>query len=269
MKDFVGAVLGQPSPERRRRRRPPRPERAQPQPLPPQPPVDPRRQLPCDLYLTMGASSVRAFAAGPIDEFAFFQRYGVSDRHDTEFLTRLDATDRGTENFKGWGLFRLGSESQPLAALESDQGLRQRLKSYGLERLPLARQMFEGGLTAYDPRRDEHLLAGRNRLEPPSSSKTFKKVGERRYSYRDVLEILRQELTGPQTVAWIEATLPPPPPLSPIVHRYYLDTHKQAYLVRDRRDAPKQLFLAETSDEALEAILASGRQVRRFSRRRP
>ena len=263
MKEFVGAVLGQPAPGRRRKRVRVVERRSA---APAAPPADPRRSLPCDLFLTLGAASLKVFPSGPINEFAFFQRYGASLHHDTEYLTRLDAADRGTEDFKGWGLFRLKGESQPLADVERDQALREALRRYGLERLPLARQMAEGGFRAFEPMSGE-TATGLNRLEAPRSTKTFKKVGERHYSYRDVLEILRQELTPLQKIAWIEAAVPPPPPSSPLVHRYYLDSHKQAYLVRERRGEGKRLFLAETSDEALEAILASGRFVRRFRRR--
>jgi hypothetical protein len=252
MKDFVGAVLGNPPPSRRRPRRAARPPL--PAPVAP-PPPDPRRELLCELYLMMGAQSVRVFGSGLIDEFAFFQRFSVSGQHDTEFLTRLDPSDRGTENFKVWGLFRLEGESHPLANLDRSARVRDALRGYGLDRLPLARKLI-----AHD------ALEGATRLEAPISTKLFRKVGDRQLSRSDVLEILRHELSGPEKVAWVEEALPPPPPTSPLVHRYYLDRHKQAYLVRDRRGEPKRLYLAETSDDALTAVLASGRNVRKFRR---
>lgn len=269
MKDFVGAVLGNPPADRRRRRsRPVERRSAEPESavVAVKAPVDQRRHMPCELYLTLGAASLKVFATGPIDEFSFFQRRGVSLHHDTEFLTRLDAADRGTEEFKAWGLFRLSGESQALVDVERDQRLRESLRRYGLERLPLARQMAGEGFRAFEPMSGE-AATGWNKLEAPQSAKTFKKVGERSYSYRDVLEILRQEMTPLQRIAWIEASVPPPPGNCPLVHRYYLDSHKQAYLVREQRGKEKRVFLAETSDEALEAILASGRFVRRFRRR--
>src|SRR5437762_640940 len=66
-----------------------------------------RRTLRCDLFLTLGPASIRLFAAGPVEEFQFFQRFGMSADHDLEFVTRLDASDAGTENYRAYGIFAL------------------------------------------------------------------------------------------------------------------------------------------------------------------
>jgi hypothetical protein len=220
--------------------------------------------LPCELFLTTGLRSIPLFPVGPIDEFRFFQRFGVALHSEVEFVTRLDAQDRGTENFRAFGLFDLGGDWLPLPDLGRDEDLKRTLaRKYGLERLPAARKLAEEGFSGYDPRRNE-VEAGLNRIVPPRSTKVFKKVDGRHWSYADILDILRSELTGPQRIAWIEEACPPPPESSPIVHRYYLDAKKQAYLVREQRGRGKRLFLALTSAEAIEAVLSSGKHIRHF-----
>jgi hypothetical protein len=208
-----------------------------------------RRTLRCDLLLTTGPASIPLFPAGPIEEFQFFQRFGVSADHDVEFLTRLDAEDAGTENYRAYGIFRLRGPWLPMPDLGRDRLLARRLENkYGLERLPNASRLAP-----------PTFAAGVNRLRPPAMSKPFRKVRGRCYYFADLLEILRGELTGSQKVAWIEEALPPPPPHSPVVHRYYLDSSRQAYLVRDHRGVGKRLYVARTSEEALEPCLASTR----------
>jgi hypothetical protein len=212
-----------------------------------------RRTLRCDLLLTTGPGSLPLFAAGPIEEFQFFQRFGISADHDVEFVTRLDAEDAGTENFRAYGIFHLRGPWRPIPEPRRDRALSRRLEQkYGLERLPHASKMAPPS-----------FAAGLNRLTPPAVLKPLRKVRGRCFYFTDLLEILRLELSGPQKVAWIEEALPPPPPWSPIVHRYYLDARKQAYLVRDHRGVGKRLYSARTSDEAVEPCLLSTRVYRR------
>lgn len=208
-----------------------------------------RRTLRCDLLLTLGPASVRLFPAGPLEEFQFFQRFGISPDHEVEFMTRLDAPDAGTENYGAYGIFALKGPFRRLPDLRRDRALAKRLDhKYGLERLPHAGKMAPPSFGA-----------GLNRLRPPVSTRPLKKTNGRSWFFSDLLEILRIELTGPQKVAWIEEALPPPPPHSPIVHRYYLDGNKQAYLVRDHRGVGKRLYVARTSEEAVEPCLLSTR----------
>ncbi len=212
-----------------------------------------RRTLRCDLLLTLGPASIRIFPSGPIEEFQFFQRFGISPVHDVEFMTRLDAEDAGTENFRAYGIFALKGPFRRLPEVRRDRALAKRLETkYGLERLPHAGKMSP---PSFGP--------GLNRLRPPASTRPLRKRNGRSWFFSDLLEILRTELTGPQKIAWIEEAIPPPPPHSPIVHRYYLDGHKQAYLVRDHRGAGKRLYVARTSDEAIDPCLLSTRAHRR------
>src|SRR5262245_43090353 len=66
-----------------------------------------RRTLRCALPRTLGPASIRIFPAGAVEEFQFFQRFGISPDHDVEFMTRLDADDANTENFRAYGVFGL------------------------------------------------------------------------------------------------------------------------------------------------------------------
>jgi hypothetical protein len=223
-----------------------------------------RRALPFDLFLTLGAGSIRIYQQGTIDEFRFFQRRGVSHHHDVEFVTRLDPGDAGTENYKEFAVFKLGGESQALPDLARAESVTRTLpRIYGLERLPAARKLAAAGFSAFDPRHG-HPDQGWNRLTPTPSTKPLRKVGETRFTYTDVLDILRKELSGPEKIAWIEEAFPAPPPHSRIVHRYYMDSNRQAYLVRDHATEGKRLFLAETSEDAILACRSSGKHVRRF-----
>jgi hypothetical protein len=214
-----------------------------------------RRTLRCELYLTTGPASIQLFRRGPIDEFEFFQRFGISPDHDVEFVTRLDAEDAGTENYRAYGIFHLKGPWRRLPELRRNRALGLRLQEkYGLDHIPQAARMAPPS-----------FVAGFNRLRPPESFKPLRKAKGRSLYLHDVLEILRQELTGPQRIAWIEEALPQPPPHSPIVHRYYIDGSKQAYLVRDHRGVGKKLYVARTSDEAeapcLESTKAHARRV--------
>ena len=206
-----------------------------------------RRTLRCELFLTLGPASLRLFEAGPVEEFQFFQRFGIAPDHEVEFVTRLDAADRGTENFRAYGIFVLKGPFRRLPDLRCDRGLARRLAhKYGLERLPQASKMAPAT-----------FVPGTNRLRPLADARPLKRKNGRSWFFSDLLEILRRELTGPQRIAWIEEALPPPPPHSPIVHRYYIDGEKQAYLVRDHRGVGKKLYVARTSDEAEAPCLAS------------
>src|SRR5437016_2745202 len=84
------------------------------------------RALPCDLFLTTGPESIRLFPRGPFDEFRFYQR-PVSSLHEVEFVTRLDAEDAGTENFKAFGVFNLKGRAHALPDLDRLVELRRSL----------------------------------------------------------------------------------------------------------------------------------------------
>lgn len=218
-----------------------------------------RRTMPCQLYLTMGWNSVPLFPRGGVDCFSFFQRGGVSANHDVEYLARLDEEHEGSEEFQPYGLFRLENKlAEELPNLETRGDLWERLTSrYGLNGLPSAQALASHTFTTFDPRYSEPQ-AGVNRIDPPTSSKAYIPARKRHYSYAEVLEILRAELDSPERIAWMELTFPDAPEAGEIVHRYYLDEQKQAWMVRHHWSHGKQLFRAQTNAEALAFCLASG-----------
>jgi hypothetical protein len=230
-----------------------RPPRRRPAPLR-------RRTLPCDLYLTLGWQSIPLFQRGPIDEFCFFQRLGVSAAHDTEFLARLDPEDAGSEDYKPYGVFSLRpGEGEPVPGLALLEGLWARLLAeHGLSSVPSAQAMASRRFGGFDPRY-ARFEDGINRIDPPRSGKAFAEVDGRRFSYADMLELLRRELSGLQKIAWIEDAFREAPGPGEIVHRYYVEAEtKQAVLVRHHWDRGKRLYRARTNAEALQLCLASG-----------
>jgi len=233
LRAFVGAVLKKPTPrvltpsERLRRKR-----------------------LPFELFLASGTQSIRLFPTGPIDPLAFFQRFHVANHHELEFLTSLDPYDALSEDFHGFGLFKLRArESYPLPRPgEADAFFNGLARKHGLVSLPKARTLIRS-----------RTRGGLNCPRPPNSGRIYQTVGRRRFTYSDALAILRSELTGPQAIAWIEEAFVETPSHGQIIHRYYLDRERQAYLVRHHWRDGKTLYMAETSEEALRLCeLASG-----------
>ena len=217
------------------------------------------RTLPFDVYLNLGMRSVKLFAAGPLDPFCFFQRCSVSEHHDVEFLARLDPEHAGTEEYKPYGLIRLRpSHAQPVPTLQRERAFWETLhEDYGLARIPLARSLVPNRSSAYDPR-DGDRKSGLNGLTPPKSGRVFQRVGRRRYTHADMLEVLRREMTSLQAVAWIEEAFSARPVEGQILQRYYLTPEKQVVVVRDHWARGKSLFRSETSAEAQQICEASG-----------
>jgi hypothetical protein len=227
---FVGAVLDVPPQGHADKL-----ERAVPQ-------TEGRRKLPFDLYLTRGLESSILFPKGPIDEFRFFQREDVSSKHDVEFVTRLDPTDTGSENYQAFGVFKLrNGDSKPLPKHRANEVVTRVL---GHGPAVEARTMLEKG-------------PGPCRIVG-ATTKAWGRHDGRRVSWHDVLEVLRTELTPEERIAWIEEAFAPNETNTP-VHRYYVDAKRQTYLVRDVK-GEKRLYVAETSPEAL---LASASYLRR------
>ena len=214
-----------------------------------------RNLLPFDLLANLGTSSVTLFNSGAIDEFAFYQRTGVGEDLDLEFITRLDEQDAGTENFKPYVLFKLKEGGIPLLDLQKEEEFWKTLdQTYGLVTIPKAKKMAEREFGVFDPRKGGDSQVGRNVIRPAEPDKIFKEVGERRFSYQDMLEILRSEMRMPQKIAWVEEAFTEPPAQGQIMHRYYLDVTKQVYLVRHHWSEGKTLFVAETDEKALEEL---------------
>lgn len=216
-----------------------------------------RNLLPFDVLLNMGTTSVPLFESGQIDEFAFFQRNEVPEDLEVEFVTRLDEQDKGSENFKPYVLFKPKSEETAveLVDLQKEEDFWKTLdQTYGLVTIPKAKKMVAAGFGAYNSSAADGK-AGANRVTPDEAGKVFKEVGDRTFTYNDMLELLRNEMTMRQKIAWIEEAFDTPPAGGDIVHRYYLDVTKQVYLVRHTAEA-KTLFLAETDEDALEELPA-------------
>jgi hypothetical protein len=241
MRDFVGAVLRQPSrPDVRAARQ--RRERS---------------SLPFDLYLALGQRSLPLFTAGPVDEFAFFQRRNVSACHDIEFLTRLSRANRGTESFRPYGVIRLRA-GRELPVLASSDLVREALDQSGLPRLPQAQTLAVRRFSAYDMHSESNPRSGRNRVAAPRSSKVFARRGMTRFFYSDALDIMRRELSDAEKIAWIEEAFTERPCVGEIVHRYYMGSSSAVYLVRDHWGRGKRLYRAETSAAARRACVDSG-----------
>jgi hypothetical protein len=210
-----------------------------------------RNLLPFDIFLNMGTHSVKLFAAGAIDELSFFQRRGVPEDLEVEFVTRLDERDAGTEDYKPYVLFRPKSEPLALIDLDAEAELQKALEqAHGLPGLASI-QTFKSDFTAYSGSSGDSEL-GRNVVTADAAG--AESFGERRLKAPELLELLRVELTMPQKIAWLESAFAGPLVEGEIVHRYYLDVTKQVYLVRHHWAEGKALIMAETDEEALEEL---------------
>jgi len=220
------------------------------------PPPAPEGTLPCDVLLTVGWGSIPLFEAGDVDAFSFFQRAGVSPRADVEFLTRLDPEDFGTENYKAFGLVRLRERyAEPVPSLASLTGFWRSVKRrYGIDTVPRARALV-GEFSSYDRAQGS---TGVNRIQAQHPERVFARANGRRFTLGEMLEILRCELTDEQKITWIEGDFQTPPPACEIVHRYYMTTDRQPYVVRHHWRDGKSLFRAETTASARETVRASG-----------
>ncbi|MCA8924473.1 MAG: hypothetical protein KDD82_21865 [Planctomycetes bacterium] len=231
------------------------------------PPSAPAGTLPCDVLLTVGWGSISLFEAGDVDAFSFFQRGGVSPRSDVEFLTRLDPEDFGTENYKAFGLVRLRqSYAEQVPSLGSLTDFWRSLKRrYGIDTVPRARALVGGEFSIYDP---NTASGGVNRVQAQQPERVFARVGPRRFTLGDMLEILRCELSDEQKITWIEGDFQAPPAATEIVHRYYMTCDRQPYVVRHHWRDGKSLYRAETTAAARETVRASGVFSRPASMRR-
>jgi hypothetical protein len=174
-----------------------------------------------------------------------------------EFLSRLDPADAGSENYKPYGLFRLEPErARPLFDADEVSRLWSILQECGVARPPDAASFAGAALQSYDPRRPGS--EGTNRLVAAAGARASARRGRRRLSYGEVLDILRDVMAPREKIAWIEDAFSDPPAPGEIVHRYYLGTNRQAYVVRDHWETGKSLFEAETSAEAIAVCLSSG-----------
>ena len=216
------------------------------------------KELPCELFLTMGTQSLSLWGPGKIDELSVFVRYDVDPEHDVEYVTRLDPDQGACEDYRPYGLFRLRPRlSIPLPRLKDMLPLWELLyREHGLNRLPKARSLF--GLGA-NPKLDHgELPGGLNRLVPDDPERLYKKTREGSYTSLEVMQIIQRELKARQRIAWIEDAFKRPLPPGEIVHRYYVDDRRRVYLVRHHWEEGKHLYRAETSSYAQRICEASG-----------
>lgn len=211
-----------------------------PHPWVPRPRLD---QLPFGLHLVVGTATVELFPPGPLDVLRFFQRHHDSRHHDLEYvLCRPEGAP--PDALQAYGVVRLRPEAGvPLPAPSvAERALR---LHYGtLVELPRA--------SAHVERRhgrdfdDEDPPEGPHRIVAPPGEP--RRPG--RMSVAEVLDIVRRDLDGPETIGWIEGCFRQPPPAGRVEHRYYLDAEACLWLVRhDARG--KVLYRAEVSEAAL------------------
>lgn len=211
-------------------------------------------ELEADLYLTSGTSSLKLFGAGPIDELAFFQRFSVGERHDVEYVTRLHPEDAGTEDYRGYAMFRLARRrAQPVPTLDALDDVWEALAERGLDRLPPAKKLIARRFTGYDPDHGS-LMAGRKRVDPPRRDRPFARVGEERVGVIEVLDLIRSRFDPLAKLAWIEEAYPDRPAWGQVVHRYYLAADGRLLLVRDHFERGKALFEADLAGEHQAAL---------------
>jgi hypothetical protein len=219
-----------------------------------------RSLIPFELFTNLGTRSIKVFESGEINEFKFFQRRGVSEDLEVEFVQRLEESDANTENYKPYVLFKTKGDSIPMHDLKGDEDLWEGLdKAYGLETMPSVKEMMVGAQWgAFDPKKPEDVKVGINMVKPVDAhaAKEWKKVGDRAYTFGDMHKILLQELRMPQKIAWIEEAFGGQLPEGEVVHRYYLDSTKQLFCVRHHWKDGKRLLAAETDEKALEELPA-------------
>ncbi|MEZ6184027.1 MAG: hypothetical protein R3F62_03335 [Planctomycetota bacterium] len=210
--------------------------------------VRPGRLLPYDVFLCQGTQSLRVFAKGPLDEFTFFQRRDVPQAHQVEYLTRLEPRDDGKERFTAYGMIRLG-EALPFPALDRLRplwsALRERL---GLDWLPSARPYLRSS-GAHSPHQPG---GGVNRIRATPGSGSFQHQGSEVH-FCDVLDVLRDTLSGAERVAWVETAFAQAP--ATLTHRYYLDSDLGVFLVRHHPSEGKRLFSATISAQRERGLL--------------
>ena len=172
-----------------------------------------RRLLPFELLLQSGSSSEVIFRPGPYSETRCYERQ-VTGKHDVEYFSFLVPHDRDSEGYQPFGALRLQSAT-PLADLELCGDLYKRLAREGVHTLPSPRVsgVRGGGLL--------RIL--------PDMGESFATPGQPNLSLTQVTRLLLEAATGLQRVKWFESAFSEV--TSTPVHRYYLDTDLNLYLV--------------------------------------
>lgn len=179
--------------------------------------------LPWALELTHGHTSVRLFPPGRIDPLRWLERAGVPEDHELEFVTRVEPGHSAA-----YAVLRL-SEARRLPPPEA---ARARLRAMALP-APRAHMVLAW---------PERPLPGEQGLRRGRVSVAGTPEA------RELLRRLRDELSAPERIGWLEQAWPVGP--GPLTHRYYLDRDGTPWLVRDRGDEGKTLHEAEISPDA-------------------
>lgn len=203
-----------------------------------------RRLLPFELLLQSGNSSEVIFRPGPYSETRCYERR-VEGRHEVEYFSFLVPHDRDSEGYQPFGALRLQSLA-PLADLELCGELRKRLAREGVHTLPSPRVSGarDGGLLRVLPDMDETFVVA----EQPDLSLT------------QVTRLLLEAMTGIQRVKWFESAFSEIP--SAPVHRYYLDTNLNLYLVRHEGMEKRVAVLEPSQAAASRGLLIHARRKR-------
>jgi hypothetical protein len=208
--------------------------------------------LPCDLLILTGAAAIPLFPAGPTDPLCFFQRRGVPEEHDVEYVVRAEGGD-----VQPWAVLNMRADLA--VTLPSPQRAesfwRDLYRAQNLASLPKASALLRGLDTGAFDLTDAAPTAGRNVLACPRPDTVWKKVRGRPFTHADALSFVRAGLRGVHLIAWIEEAFSRRLPAGEVVHRYYVD-RGHVYLLRHHWAGGKTLFLARPSDEAL-PLLAS------------
>lgn len=210
--------------------------------------AEPRPERPIDhltysLHLATATGAVELCPAGPLDPFHFYHRRHCSLRHEVEYVTARPERS-GKDGYLAYAVFKLTDEEVvPLSDLNA---LERKLKrSYGsFISLPRARPLLEHQYGS--DLNDEDPPEGTNRIVAPAEE-----ARPGRMTVREVLDVLKSELTGPELVSWLDGAFRQSPPAREIEHRYYVDKAGELFLVRDHYRDGKTLYQAETSREAL------------------
>jgi hypothetical protein len=215
-----------------------------------------------DLLLLTGTTAVPLFPAGPLDPLQFFQRRGVEEEHDVEWIVRHDPDAPAGEELQPWAVVRLREDLAVTLAdpKRAESFWRDLYRAHGVATLPRASALTKGlAPSAFDLRAPDPA-AGRNVLACTRPDAVWKKVAGKRLTHRDALSFVRQGLRGVHLIAWIEEAFPKKLPAGEVVHRYYVD-RGHVYLLRHHWAHGKRLYLAQPSAEAL-PLLASDRITR-------
>lgn len=211
--------------------------------------------LPCDLAILTGAAAIPLFPAGPTDPLRFFQRRGVPEEHDVEYVVRVEP---GDDEPRPWAVLNLRPELA--VTLPSPQRAesfwRDLYRAQNLATLPRASALLRGLDTGSFDLAAPAPGAGLNVLACPRPETVWKKVRGRRFTHEEALSFVRAGLRGVHLIAWIEEAFSRRPPAGEVVHRYYLD-RGHVYLLRHHWAAGKTLFLARPSEAALPLLATS------------